>query len=282
MSEFRLPHSTHIGGVRLRVRDMAQSLAFYRDILGFTVTALSENTNALSVGSAAPIITLVEHKDAIRKPQRSTGLYHVAILTPSRPALGKVLRRLVESNYQLGGASDHLVSEALYLDDHDGNGLEIYRDRPREEWKVVQNQVQMATQPLDLQRLLADADPSPYTAIPDGTIIGHVHLHVSDIPKAESFYADLLGLDVVVRGYPGALFMSAGGYHHHLGTNIWAGKAPPPPNAVGIDWFDLVVSGAADAVIARLTAAGLPYSIDSAGAALVADHDGNNVRILNG
>lgn len=276
-----LPPATFIGGTRLRVGDLARSLAFYRDVLGFTATPVSENVTALAAGSAAPILTLVEQKDAVRKPPRSTGLYHAAILTPSRPALGKVLRRLFDAQYPLDGASDHLVSEALYLSDPDGNGLEIYRDRPRGEWRYAGTQLQMDTRRLDLESLLNDADPSAYTAIPDGTVIGHMHLHVSDLAQAEAFYAGLLGFDVVVRGYPGALFFSAGGYHHHLGTNTWAGSAPPPPNAVGMVWWDLVVPGGAAAVIERITAAGIPASISATGAALVADRDGNYVRILN-
>ncbi len=282
MGDFRLPDATYIAAARFRVRDMERSLAFYRDILGLKATPISENTIALAAGTAAPIITLVENKQFVPKPPRSTGLYHVAILTPSRAALGKVLRRLVESNYQLGGASDHLVSEALYLSDPDGNGLEIYRDRPRDEWTYDAGQLQMATEALNLRALVNDADPTPYTSIPDGTVIGHVHLHVSDLARAEAFYAAVLGLDVVVRGYPGALFFSAGGYHHHLGTNTWAGRTLPPPTAVGLDWWDLVVPGAADVVIERVQAAGLPISISSTGAALVADQDGNHVRILNG
>ncbi|MBK9750913.1 MAG: VOC family protein [Chloroflexi bacterium] len=282
MADFRLPDSTYIAAARFRVRDLSRSLGFYRDILGLQATEIGEHSVALSAGDSAPIITLVGNQQFTPKPSRSTGLYHVAILTPSRPALGKVLKRLVEANYPIGGASDHLVSEALYLSDPDGNGLEIYRDRRRDEWTYIQGDLQMATEPLNLRALVNAADPTPYDAIPTGTIIGHVHLHVSDLAKAEAFYNGVLGLDVVVRNYPGALFFSAGGYHHHLGTNTWAGRMLPPQTAVGLDWWDLVVPGAAKTVIERVQAAGLPITISGTGAALVVDQDGNQVRILNG
>ncbi|MBE2267043.1 MAG: VOC family protein [Anaerolinea sp.] len=280
MNDYKLPDSAHIGGVRLRVKEMERALQFYRDLLGFTAVRGEDNTVTLSDGQSPPIITLAEHPDAIPKPRRTTGLYHVAILTPDRPALGKVFKRLIESGYPFDGASDHVVSEALYLPDPDGNGLEIYRDRPRETWVLIQNQVQMDTKPLNVRSLLDDADSSAWTGIPAGTIIGHVHLHVSNLARAEAFYADLLGFDVMQRTYPGALFMAAGGYHHHLGTNTWAGAAPPPARSVGLDWFDLVVPGAADDLMRRIHAAGLPIGMDDSEAVLVHDHDGNYVRIV--
>lgn len=165
-------------------------------------------------------------------------MIHVAILTPSRPALGKVLKRLVEASYPIGGASDHLVSEALYLSDPDGNGLEIYRDRRRDEWTYIQGDLQMATEPLNLRALVNDADPTPYDAIPTGTIIGHVHLHVSDLAKAEAFYNGVLGLDVVVRNYPGALFFSGGWLspspgHEYVGGAHAAAADGSRPRLVG-------------------------------------------------
>lgn len=243
MAAVRLPDAAHIGSAHFRVIDLPRALGFYRDILGFTVVEQDGNTAALAASaSEAPIVRLTAHPGAQRKPQRSTGLYHVAILMPDRPALGRILRRLITTGYGLGGASDHYVSEALYLSDPDGNGLEIYRDRPRSEWRMDADGVAMATERLDLEALLAQAGAGDFGIVP-GTVIGHVHLHVADLSRAEKFYGDALGLDVMQRSYPGALFMAAGGYHHHLGLNTWAGRMPPPPNAVGLENYTIVIPG---------------------------------------
>lgn len=246
MTTISLPDSAHIDSVHLRVISLDRALAFYRDILGFTVVKQDGATVALAASpDEPPIITLTEHPDAQRKPQRSTGLYHVAILMPDRPALGRVLRRLLVRRYPLGGASDHGVSEALYLSDPDGNGLEIYRDRPRGEWKMDGDQVAMVTEALDLDSVLAEAYEQDRGVAP-GTIIGHVHLHVADLDRAEAFYGGRLGFDMMMRwSQYGAYFMAAGGYHHHLGLNIWAGRTPPPANAVGLESFTVAIPGEA-------------------------------------
>jgi catechol 2,3-dioxygenase len=240
----QLPDGAHIGGAHLRVIDLNRALGFYRDILGFSVTEQEETHAALAAAPGeAPILRLTQHPGATRKPQRSTGLYHVAILMPDRPALARILRRLSVRGYQLGGASDHLVSEALYLSDLDGNGLEIYRDRPRAEWRWNGDKVALATDPLDLNGLAAEANTD--SGVAPGTVIGHVHLHVSDLKRAEDFYSGLLGFTVMQRDYPGALFIAAGGYHHHLGLNIWAGRMPPPASAVGLENFTVAIPGEA-------------------------------------
>lgn len=242
MNDFHLPNDARIGGVALSVIELDRALGFYGDLLGFTITEQDGGTAALAAsGDAAPIIRLIEHPDAIRKPRRSTGLYHVAILLPSRAELGKMLRRLIVQQQPLQGASDHLVSEALYLADPDGNGLEIYRDRPRREWQVSKGRIAMATDPMDVEGVLGDADESEWTGIAPGTVIGHVHLHGADLAQSEAFYSGALGLDVTERTYPGALFMSAGGYHHHLGVNTWAGGTPPPENAVGLESYTITI-----------------------------------------
>jgi catechol 2,3-dioxygenase len=176
---------------------------------------------------------------------RATGLFHLAILVPTRVDLALALARLAQARWPLDGASDHLVSEALYLSDPDGNGIEIYRDRAREEWPRTAEGLQMATLHLDLDDVLGElghADGLQELA-PAGTKIGHVHLQVSDLAEAERFYNGVLGFDVIVRGYPGALFVSAGGYHHHVGLNTWrsAGSPPPPPGAVGLGSFEVLL-----------------------------------------
>ena len=238
-----LPNDAHIGHVSLTVRDLDRSQQFYRDVLGFREIAGSGNSRTARLGAGERLLVeLHENKDAVAKPRRSSGLYHFAILVPSRAALGRSLRRLAEKRWPLSGASDHLVSEALYLDDPDGLGIEIYRDRPRAEWPVRDGQLMMATDPLDLQSIVDEpgAD-APWPGLDPDTVIGHVHLHVPHLDAAEAFYCGRIGFDPTVRGYPGALFVAAGGYHHHLGLNTWTGLgAPPPPaNAVGLRSFSI-------------------------------------------
>lgn len=242
-----LPDDAHIGRVSLTVRDLDRSVLFYRDVLGLTETGSpKEGAASAAIALGAPggrqLIELHENTNAIPKPRRSTGLYHFAILVPSRPALGRSLRRLSEKHYPLTGAADHLVSEALYLDDPDGLGIEIYRDRPRAEWPARNGQLVMATDPLDLQGVFDEpGGETPWTGLDAGTVIGHVHLHVPHLEAAEQFYCGRIGFEPTVRGYPGALFVAAGGYHHHLGLNTWTGiGAPPPPeDAVGLRAFTI-------------------------------------------
>ena len=236
-----LPGNAHIGQVSLTVTNLDRSIAFYRDVLGLRESTRAEGISQLGADGRT-LVELHEKPGAIPKPRRSTGLYHFAILVPSRAALGRSLRRLADRRWPLTGAADHLVSEALYLDDPDGLGIEIYRDRPREDWPVRNGQLQMATDPLDLQGVHDEpgADTA-WTGIDDGTVIGHVHLHVAHLDAAEAFYCGRIGFEPMVRGYPGALFVAAGGYHHHLGLNTWTGiGAPPPPeHAVGLRSFTI-------------------------------------------
>jgi catechol 2,3-dioxygenase len=192
------------------------------------------------------ILELTGDPRAQRRPSGTTGLYHFAVLVPSRADLGQALRRVIEAGWRFTGASDHLVSEALYLNDPEGNGIEIYRDRPREEWRRDDEGVlQMATLPLDLDGVLGEVDgaqPVPQE-MPAGTGMGHIHLQAANLRDAEAFYAGALGFDVMVRTYPGALFVSAGGYHHHIGLNTWesAGGSPPPPGSTGLRSFEIVL-----------------------------------------
>jgi catechol 2,3-dioxygenase len=233
-----LPADAQIGQVSLTVKDLDRSLLFYRDVLGFVELA----PGRLGPPGGRVLIELHERKDAIAKPRRSSGLFHFAILVPSRAALGRSLRRLAEKRWPMSGAADHLVSEALYLDDPDGLGIEIYRDRPRDTWRVANGELAMATDPLDLDAIYNEPGAeSPWAGLEAGTIMGHVHLHVPHIDTAEAIYCGRIGFDPVVRRYPGALFVSAGGYHHHLGLNTWAGiGAPPPPDhAVGLRSFTI-------------------------------------------
>ena len=211
--------------------------------------------------------------DAPRRPRGTTGLYHFAILVPSRPDLGQALRRVVDAGWRFTGASDHLVSEALYLNDPEGNGIEIYRDRPRSEWtRDDEGVIQMATLALDLEGVLGEVDgsqPAP-PEMPAGTKIGHVHLNVASSPAAEEFYSGALGFDVMVRTYPGALFVAAGGYHHHIGLNTWesAGGQPPAPGSTGLRSFEIVLPSReeADRVAEQARAAGADVTAGENGA----------------
>jgi catechol 2,3-dioxygenase len=274
---------TTVGTVRLTVSDLERSRAFYEGALGLRATEL--DGGGLALGSAeSPLVQLHGDISAPRLDRRATGLYHLAILVPTRCDLALALMRIAEAHWPLDGASDHLVSEALYLSDPDGNGIEIYRDRPREQWRRVGDQLEMATLALDLRDVLGELheDQAPQPLVPDGTRIGHVHLQVSDIADAEAFYSGLLGFDVVVRGYPGALFVSAGGYHHHIGLNTWhsAGASAPPPGSVGLRNFEVVLPDDAQRqkLLARIANAGLPVE-PAEGGAIVRDPSGNAVLL---
>lgn len=268
-----LDSSTHLGPVSLTVSDLARSTAFYSENLG--LEPLGDGGGEALFGSAgAPLLHLVEDREA--RPRRGvTGLYHFALLEPSRAALALSLRRLAETRTPLSGASDHGVSEALYLEDPDHIGIEIYRDRPREHWPRRGGQLEMITAPLDLEELLDAADPA---VSPGGTLMGHVHLHVSRLEEARRFYLEILGFELQQRYGNQALFVSAGGYHHHVGLNTWqgVGAPPPPPHSTGLRHFEIVLAGAAEreALAARLAAAGLPAE-ERSGGLLVHDPAGN-------
>jgi len=271
---------TTLGTVKLTVSDPALAREFYERAIGLRVVELDDGALALGVGGDRPLIELRADLSAPPLNRRATGLYHVAILVPSRRDLAFALARLADAGWPLDGASDHLVSEALYLSDPDGNGIEIYRDRPRDQWSRSGSELRMATMPLDLRDLLdelRDADELQRSA-PAGTGIGHVHLQVSDIAESERFYNGVLGFDVTVRGYPGALFVSAGGYHHHLGLNTWhsAGSSPPPPGAIGLRAYEIVLPDAAalERVLARVRDAGYATQPADEGT-LVRDPSGN-------
>jgi catechol 2,3-dioxygenase len=275
---------TRVGPVRLTVSDLERSRAFYDQVLGLSASESEDGKLALGPGGGPALVELTGDSAAARLDRRATGLFHLAILLPSRPDLAVALARIAQARWPLDGASDHLVSEALYLSDPDGNGIEIYRDRPRDEWQYRDGSLQMATIPLDLRDLMGDmpqgAEVSP--TVPAGTTMGHVHLQVAELEQTEAFYSGVLGFDVVVRGYPGALFVSAGGYHHHLGLNTWnsAGGSPPRPGSVGLRSYDVVLPNAVELenVLARIRAAGIETQADG-DATIVRDPSGNRVRL---
>ncbi len=268
-----------IGPVSLTVADLSRSVAFYTERLGFRVHVEGKGTARLGAG-AADLLVLIESQDARRLPW-STGLFHFAVLLPSREALARSLARLVETRTPLQGAADHLVSEALYLADPEGNGIELYRDRPREGWVWEDGAVKMTTDPLDLDSLFDEgkAMGSAWRGLPEGTMLGHVHLRVADIASAEGFYCEVLGLDLTARYGTMASFVSAGGYHHHVAFNTWSGiGAPPAPvGAAGLREFVLRFpdSSRVEQVLARARAAGVQVEQGD----VVRDPSGNAVRL---
>jgi catechol 2,3-dioxygenase len=239
-----------IGSVELAVSDLSRSADFYERVLGLPLIERDEHTARLGADPEQPALLLTNIAAPAPAPPRSTGLYHVAWLHPTRAALADTVRRVASARWRFDGASDHGVSEALYLSDPDGLGIEIYVDRPREIWqRPADGQgVEMVSLPLDVDDLLAQAAGEPSAAVEQGTHIGHVHLKVSDVPRANAFYRDALGFEEQAQ-IPSAAFVSAGGYHHHLGLNSWEsrGGTRAPDTAPGLRRVDFELSGA-DAV----------------------------------
>jgi catechol 2,3-dioxygenase len=270
-----------MGAVHLRVTDLDRAIGFYTDGLGLKLQNRDGDAARLGVGGSE-LLALTGSPDAA-KPRGTTGLYHFAILVPSRRDLARSLRHLISRHVPLTGMSDHSVSESLYLSDPDGNGIEIYRDRPREEWLVVDGLLRMTTDPLDVESLLGESGPgdAPWTDLPPGTRIGHVHLHVAHLADSERFYSELLGFELRQRFGRSALFLAAGGYHHHIGLNTWAGVGapPPPPGAVGLHHFEVLLPDAdtLDLLLKRLRGAGVPIA-ETPGGGEAADPSGNAVR----
>jgi catechol 2,3-dioxygenase len=231
-----------IGRVRLRVADVDRVRSYYERTIG--LPTLSDGDVAALGVDGTTLVELVGDPEAPPAPPGRTGLFHLALLVPDRPSLARAVKRVVASGERFTGASDHFVSEALYLRDPEGNGIEIYRDRPRSEWEdEPSGELRMGTVALDLHSVMAELPSGPDPGMPAGTVIGHAHLHEGDLGPAEEFYAGRLGLDVTVRSYPGALFLSRDGYHHHIGLNTWQGVGAPPPPAGsrGLEDFELLL-----------------------------------------
>jgi len=286
----KIPATTQIGTVQLTVRSLERSLQFYEQLLGLKRDEQPDGSVLLGgAGRLPPLLSLIADSSAPPRDPRQTGLFHFAVLVPTRRDLAVALVRLAQGGWHLDGASDHLVSEALYLSDPDGNGIEIYRDRARSEWRRnPDGGIAMATLPLNLEDLLdelkeAPPDPAADTLMPEGTRVGHVHLQVAELDQIEQFYAGVLGFDIVTRSYPGALFVSAGGYHHHVGLNTWnsRGGSIPAPGGIGLRAYELRL-GSADAlgeVLARLKLAGIGGEAVTDRATLVRDPSGNGVLL---
>ena len=279
---YRLPDEAHIGRVRLQVSDLSASILYYTRVLGFGVLDQQGSVAVLGARDGWPLIELHERRGARPVPRGGrVGLYHFAILLPDRAALGRFVAHLAEVGAYAGSA-DHLVSEALYLNDPDGLGIEVYADRPRAGWKMHGREIAMATDPLDLRSLIAAAGDDPWTGMPSGTAIGHVHFHVHTLDEAEAFYQRALGFDKVVWSYSGALFFSAGGYHHHVGTNTWAAgaSAAAADDARLLEW-ELRLPAATDVAAASGNAATAGFDVRrDKDDYLITDRSGITVRLM--
>ncbi|WP_222919903.1 VOC family protein [Natrinema sp. SYSU A 869] len=277
-----LPDDTRPGRTALSVADRAAMIEFYCDVVGLRVQNRGETRATLGV-SETPLLVLREDLDAEPRGEQETGLYHNAFRVPSREALGCALER-VRDRWTLDGASDHGVSEALYCTDPEGNGVEIYCDRPRDVWpRTKDGSVQAAGGPLDLAALTAAADDATVSngpqLVPDGTTLGHVHLEVSSLEAARSFYVETLGFDVSMSFAPGACFFAAGGYHHHIGVNTWNQRSTPA-DGLGLEWFELLVpdADAIDTIRERLV--GDDVSVTTADDGIeFTDPDGITIRL---
>ncbi|MBD2844340.1 VOC family protein [Paenibacillus sp. IB182496] len=255
---------TEMGAVHLRVASAERAERFYCEIVGLRVLNRYGGAVRLTADGIHPLLVLEERPGAKRAPQqRCSGLYHFALLVPERRDLALVLRHLLQAGVGVGSA-DHDVSEALYLSDPDGNGIEIYWDYPREHWRrLPDGSIYMDADPLDSHGLLQLAEQDTWSGLPQGTVIGHVHLHVKRLDEAEAFYCGVLGFRPTLRYGAGALFIAAGGYHHHIGLNIWAGvDAPSPPaDAAGLLHYTIVCPDPQriEAILAWLDARGERY-----------------------
>jgi len=281
---YRLPDATRLGAVSLQIADLARSLDYYERVLGLRLVQRTDTQAVLAAhGDDAPLVVLHEKPGARPMTSRGRlGLYHFAILLPDRASLGRFVRHVSQLGERVG-AGDHLVSEAFYLQDPDGLGIEVYADRPRSAWRRIGRELMMATDPVVVPGLLRDAGPEPWTGMPAGTVMGHVHLHVGDIETAQAFFSEAFGFDRVVWHYPGALFLGAGGYHHHLGTNTWAGTnaaLPTDADARLLEWNVVLPDAASvDALATSLTDAGHAADRAADGAFVTRDPWGTRIRV---
>lgn len=277
---FRLPDATHVGAVTLQVADLERSIDYYTSVIGFRVESRGRDEAALAPDRGTPLVFLRQRRGIQRVPPRGAfGLYHFAILLPDRAALGRFAAHIAAINVRIGMA-DHLVSEALYLTDPDGLGIEVYADRPRDTWRRVGGELAMTTEPLDIGSVIEAGAGQQWDGAPQGTTMGHIHLHVGSLEQADAFYHGAIGFDRTVWSYPGALFLSAGGYHHHLGTNTWSpGPSATDEQARLLEWELLVPSpGDVDRVIERVRESGA--QADRAdGKAVASDPWGTTLRL---
>ena len=273
----------HIGAIGLIARDLDLLTDYYRDLLGLTVHERTARPSRLGVGGVT-LIEIEHRPNAMPDDPATAGLYHTAFLMPTRQDHARWILHIARNRVPISGASDHGVSEAFYLDDPEGNGIEVYNDRPRERWHWENGLVVMQTKQLDIEAILREVEPGTavYPSAPEGLRIGHIHLRVGDVGKAEEFYRGAVGLDLT-RRRGGATFMSSGGYHHHVGANIWhsEGSGRRDDDRAGLAWFEMEAADATtfDAVGARLKAAQAPVRVTDTGIES-ADPWGTRIRFV--
>lgn len=268
--------------MNIKVQNLERSLQYYQEVIGLKVLEQTTNGAKLTSDGKNCILSIEQPEDAIPKQRGTTGLYHFAFLVPRRSDLANIVNHFIQKGILIG-SSDHLVSEALYLNDPDGNGIEIYVDRDPSEWEWKNNQVAMTVDPLDFTDLLKTADSEkPWDGLPTGTVMGHIHLHVSQLEKAEEFYTKGLGFEVVNRFGDQALFISAGNYHHHIGLNTWAGVGAPAPsiNSIGLESFTIIFPDDEHRknAVARLERLGASVKGES-GIFITSDPSGNSIHL---
>ncbi len=248
---YRLPDGARLGAVHLQVGDLDRSIEYYQQTLGLRVVSREGHRASLAPQGDGDALIRLTAQPGVRAVPRGglLGLYHFAILLPDRPALGRLLQHLSRIG-AYAGTADHFVSEAVYLTDPDGLGIEVYADRPRATWRHHNRQLHMTTDRLDVQAVMGSARGAAWDGMPAGTMMGHVHLHVGDLDRGAAFYHAGLGFDKMVWDYPGALFMSAGGYHHHLGTNTWSSGSPASDDDARLLTWEIVVPTGSDAAAA--------------------------------
>lgn len=278
---FHSKPNTFVRHVNIKVQDLDRSLTFYKDVLGFQILEQTENTAELTTDGKTSVLSIEQPENVVPKYGKNTGLYHFALLLPERIDLANIVHHFREIGFQFG-ASDHLVSEALYLDDPDGNGIEIYIDRKPSDWTWINGEVVMAVDPLNFADLLSEGKQQSWNGLPADTIMGHIHLHVSELKKTEEFYCKGLGFEVVSRFGDQALFIATGQYHHQIALNTWAGVGAPAPhvNSVGLESFtiDLPSEEARNNVIEQLRNIGASVTEEN-GSFITYDPSGNRIYL---
>ncbi|OCT14607.1 glyoxalase [Paenibacillus pectinilyticus] len=281
MNFHREPH-TFVGQVNLKVQNLERSLTYYQDVIGFKILEQTEKRANLTADGKTTLLSLEQPDNVVPSRGRTTGLYHFALLLPTRSDLAQMILHFANKGLQLGSA-DHLVSEALYLSDPDGNGIEVYRDRDPLAWQWQNGDVKMAVDPLNIRDLVGIEEYPVWSGLPVGTVMGHIHLHVSDLQETEQFYTKGLGFEVVNRYGTQALFISTGKYHHHIGLNTWNGEGAPQPaeNSVGLRSFTLVYPNetARNQAITNLNKMGASVK-EEGGTWITTDPSGNRIHLL--
>jgi len=262
--------------------DLDRSVRFYQETIGFKILEQGSNKAVLTADGKTPLLIIEQPENVTAKEPHRSGLYHFALLLPERADLGAIIKHFVQNNVRIG-ASDHLVSEALYLSDPDGNGIEIYTDRNPDVWTWEYGKVAMSTDPLDAESIVAESAGRTWEGLPAGTVMGHIHLHVANLPKTETFY-NALGFEVVTN-YPQALFMSNGKYHHHIGLNTWNGEGVTRPQAgsVGLQSYALIYPNETvlNEAIAKVEALNVNVEINGGGF-MTEDPSGNRINLRVG